>query len=92
MDDGAERVGVKDPEEGSVVWCGRSEAFGAAKKLVDHVSGFYAGDIIGCGEAGAGLRGYGSDEDFAVRRKHFGYVCVFIEAVVIAVVQPWWGQ
>ena len=35
--------------------CGGSEAVVAAKQLVDHVAGFFACDVIGCGEASTGL-------------------------------------
>ena len=72
--------------------CGGSEALSAAKQLVDHVTRFFVGDIIGCGEAGAGLWGYGGDEDFAIWRKCYGGICMPVDAVVMAVVQPWWGQ
>ena len=92
MSDGAQRVGIEDPEEGGLVRRGGSEALTAAKQLVDHVAGFFAGDIVGCGEAGASLGRYRGNEDFAIWRKCFAGICMPVEAIVMAVVQPWWGQ
>lgn len=47
--------------------CG-GEARGSAEEVRDHVSGFGGRNVVGCGEAGAGLGGDGCDEDLAICR------------------------